>query len=276
MLRGPVSLPRVRTLQVHFGNRQQPDQTLGQGMQRIVRDASGQVRLGDDSVGPLLLARFCTDERGLWLQVAGGVRSIHVNGRPVRRMALLRAGDSVHADGVEMLLRGECEPARHVREAPVSGSDDQRVLLRGVGGRHHGRAHALNQPRTIGRDAAADIVIDDPVFPERQARFERHGDKVLLRDLGSPDGCQVNGVTVRDCWLHAGDQIVFDGNQRFVLEVPLGAAPLYLPAVVDEAAADESMPEQPAVPVRPRRWPWLLLSALLLGATISALLFGAR
>ena len=69
---------------------------------------------------------------------------------------------------------------------------------------------------------------------------------------------------------------MFDGNQRFVLEVPLGAAPLYLPAVVDEAAADESMPEQPAVPVRPRRWPWLLLSALLLGATISALLFGAR
>ena len=134
----------------------------------------------------------------------------------------------------------------------------------------------MNQPRTIGRDATADIVIDDPVFPERQARFERHGDKVLLRDLGSPDGCQVNGVTVRDCWLHAGDQIVFDGNQRFVLEVPLGAAPLYLPAVVDEAAADENMPEQPAVPVRPRRWPWLLLSALLLGATISALLFGAR
>ena len=241
-----------------------------------MRDASGQVRLGDDSVGPLLLARFCSDERGLWLQVAGGVRSIHVNGRPVRRMALLRAGDSVHAEGVEMLLRGECEPATQLPDAPMEGSEDQRVLLRGVGGRHHGRAHALNQPRTIGRDAAADIVIDDPVFPERQARFERHGDKVLLRDLGSPEGCQVNGVNVRHCWLHAGDQVVFDGNQRFVLEVPLGAAPVYLPAAVEEVAEAEA-PPAPALPSRPRRWPWLLLSALLLGATISALLlFGAR
>ena len=274
---GPASLPRVRTLQVHFANRQQPDQTLGSGGQRIVRDASGQVRLGDDSVGPLLLARFCSDERGLWLQVAGGVRSIHVNGRPVRRMALLRAGDSVHAEGVEMLLRGECEPATQLPDAPMDGSgEDQRVLLRGVGGRHHGRAHALDQPRTIGRDAAADIVIDDPVFPERQARFERHGDKVLLRDLGSPEGCQVNGVSVRHCWLHAGDQVVFDGNQRFVLEVPLGAAPVYLPVAVEEVATPEA-PPAPVMPPRPRRWPWLLLSALLLGATISALLlFGAR
>ena len=274
---GPASLPRVRTLQVHFVNRQQPDQTLGSGGQRIVRDASGQVRLGDDSVGPLLLARFCSDERGLWLQVAGGVRSIHVNGRPVRRMALLRAGDSVHAEGVEMLLRGECEPATQLPDAPMDGSgEDQRVLLRGVGGRHHGRAHALDQPRTIGRDAAADIVIDDPVFPERQARFERHGDKVLLRDLGSPEGCQVNGVSVRHCWLHAGDQVVFDGNQRFVLEVPLGAAPVYLPVAVEEDETPEA-PPAPVMPPRPRRWPWLLLSALLLGATISALLlFGAR
>ncbi len=89
----------MRTLQVHFSNRQQPDQRLAPGVQRIVRDASGQVRLGDDSVGPLLLARFCTDERGVWLQVASGSRGIHVNGRPVRRMALLRAGDSVYADG---------------------------------------------------------------------------------------------------------------------------------------------------------------------------------
>ncbi|MGB3394626.1 MAG: FHA domain-containing protein [Stenotrophomonas sp.] len=271
----------MRTLQVHFGNRQQPDQTLGPGMQRIVRDASGQVRLGDDSVGPLLLARFCTDERGLWLQVASGVRSIHVNGRPVRRMALLRAGDSVHADGVEMLLRGDCEPATQLPQAPSAAAtqngEDQCVLLRGVGGQHHGRAHALSQPRTIGRDAAADIVIDDPVFPERQARLECHGERVLLRDLGSPDGCRVNGVVVRHCWLRAGDQVVFEGNQRFVLEVPQGAAPTYSPAIAEEAEpAAETMPK-PAPRPEQRRWPWLLLSALLLGVLISVLLlFGAR
>ena len=273
----PASLPPVHTLQVHFGNRQQPDQPLTPGVQRIVRDARGQVRLGDDSVGPLLLAQFCSDQRGTWLQVANGNRGVHVNGRPVRRMALLRAGDSIHVDGVEMLLRGHCEAVAQAPAANGEQSDDLRVLLRGVGGRHHGRCHALDRPRLIGRDATADIVIDDPAFPERQARVERHGERVLLRDLDSPEGCRVNGVAVRHCWLQAGDQVVFEGNQRFVLEMPANAAQaMHLPLAEAEAppAADAAaLAPQP----RPRRWPWLLLSALLLAVAISALLlFGAR
>ena len=267
----------MRTLQVHFSNRQQPDQRLAPGVQRIVRDASGQVRLGDDSVGPLLLARFCTDERGVWLQVASGSRGIHVNGRPVRRMALLRAGDSVYADGVEMLLRGESEPVVQPPAANGEQSDDLRVLLRGVGGQHHGRCYPLDRPRTIGRDRAVDVVIDDPAFPERHARFERHGDRVLLRDLGSPDGCRVNGIAVRHCWLQGGDQVVFEGNQRFVLEVPLDARAAMFAAVADAPGMAPDARAEDETPPRARRWPWLLLSALLLGGAISALLlFGAR
>lgn len=265
-------------LQVHFSNRQQPDQPLSPGVQRIVRHASGQVRLGDDSVGPMLLAQFCVDQRGVWLQVANGVRGIHVNGRPVRRMAQLRAGDSVYADGAEMLLRGQCEPAGQVPEAVAEPGDDQRVLLRGVGGRHHGRSFTLDRSRGIGSEATNDIVIDDPTFTARHARFERHDDKVLLRDLGSADGALVNGVAVRNCWLQAGDQIVFDGGHRFVLEMPLNPASLAaVLAVEEEAPAEPAEAAATAAPRRPRRWPWLLLSALLLGAAISALLlYGAR
>jgi hypothetical protein len=267
----------VRTLQVHFSNRQQPDQPLKPGVQRIVRHATGQVGLGDDRVGPLLLAQFCVDQRGVWLQVASGTRGIHVNGRPVRRMALLRAGDAVYADGAEMLLRGECEPVTHPPAPQAASDEDMRVLLRGVGGRYHGRCFTLDQPRTIGGDPHSDILIDEPAFADSHARLERHGEKVLLRDLGSAEGTQVNGVTVRHCWLQAGDQLVFEGNHRFVLEVPLNPripASHFPQSEERETAepADASMPER-----RPRRWPWLLLSALLLGAAISALLlFGAR
>lgn len=268
----------MRTLQVHFSNRQQPDQPLTAGVQRIVRHASGQVRLGDGSVGPLLLAQFCTDQRGVWLQVANGVRGIHVNGRPVRRMALLRAGDSVYADGTEMLLRGECEHVPHPPQARTDAAEDQRVLLRGVGGRHHGRCYTLDRPRNVGSDVGSDIVIDDPAFASRHASFERHGEKVLLRDHGSVEGSLVNGVSTRHCWLQAGDQVVFEGSHRFVLEMPLGQGVTPLPTVPDETSGTESSVTAPAAaPAPPRRWPWLLLSALLLGAAISGLLlFGAR
>ncbi|KAB7769308.1 FHA domain-containing protein [Xanthomonas maliensis] len=269
----------MRDLQVHFSNRQQPDHPLKPGVHRIVRHASGSVRVVDDAQGALLLAQFCLDQRGLWLQVANGIRGIHVNGRPVRRMALLRAGDAVYADGVEMLLRSapSSAPSDDGQEQ-ARGLGEVCLVLRGLGGRHHGRSVTLDRPRLVGNDPAADIVIDDPIFAAQHARLERHGERVLLRDLGSEDGSWINGVPVRDGWLQAGDQLVFDTRHRFVVEVPRAQQDTRW----DIPDLDPPAPPQPTAaveraPVKVARWPWLLLSAVLLAAALSALLwFGAR
>lgn len=269
----------MHTLQVHFSNRQQPDQPLQAGIQRVVRHASGNVRLGDDGSGTLLLAQFCLDERGLWLQVANGIRGIHVNGRPVRRMAMLRAGDAVYADGVEMLVQSACDSQVRLPDPAAAAQGDQRVVLRGVGGQHHGRSISLDRPRTVGRGRDAHIVIDNPAFPAEHARIERHGDKVLLRDMGSSEGSAVNGNPMKHCWLNAGDQVVFDGHHRFVVEVPVVQR---VQLTNSDASSDTDAVEIQSGPDvapsrRPRRWPWLLLSAVLLAVVLSALLlFGAR
>ncbi|WP_093819098.1 FHA domain-containing protein [Stenotrophomonas indicatrix] len=269
----------MQNLLVHFSQQQQPDQPLRPGVQRIVRQANGSVRLGDAGNGALLLAQFCMDDRGLWLQVGNGIRGIHVNGRPVRRMALLRAGDAVYVDGVEMVLQGEVDTLLQAPApvASVEGSGDEQRLLRGVGGLHHGRSYPLSRARVIGRGSDVDIEIDEPAFAEQHARVEVHGERVLLRDLGSADGTRVNGVAVRHCWLQAGDQVVFDGQHRFVLEVPHD--PRRRPLLPDDEGSDEAeqAPVVPVAPRRVRRWPWLLGSALLLAAVLSLLLwFGAR
>jgi len=267
---------RVQNLLVHFTHRQHPDQPLRPGVQRIVRHASGSVRLGGDAVGTLLLAQFCLDDRGLWLQVANGIRGIHVNGRPVRRMALLRAGDAVYADGVEMVVQGECEALGQAPARSDEGSDEQR-LLRGLGGQHHGRSYTLDRPRLIGSSAEADIVIDDPAFAAQHARLELHGDRVLLRDLGAGESTRVNGLAVRHCWLQPGDQLVFDTQHRFVLEVPHDGRKRIISEDEDDLLDLPSPSTAPVKPPRVSRWPWLLASALLLAAVISGLLwFGAR
>jgi pSer/pThr/pTyr-binding forkhead associated (FHA) protein len=237
------------------------------------------VRLGDAGNGALLLAQFCMDDRGLWLQVGNGIRGIHVNGRPVRRMALLRAGDAVYVDGVEMVLQGEVDTLLQAPApaASVEGSGDEQRLLRGVGGLHHGRSYPLSRARVIGRGNDVDIEIDEPAFAEQHARVEVHGERVLLRDLGSADGTRVNGVAVRHCWLQAGDQVVFDGQHRFVLEVPHDARTRIVSEDEDDLLDLPTHDAAPVKPVRVSRWPWLLASALLLAAVISGLLwFGAR
>lgn len=267
---------RVQNLRLHFSNRPAPDRPLTTGVHRIVREPAGTIGVGDALQGALL-AQICVDRRGLWLQVANGMRGVHINGRPVRRMALLRPGDAVFVEGVELLLQSGYAAASELRDSEAD-QGDMRVVLRGLGGKYHGRSVSLEEPRLVGRARDAHIRIDDPAFAERHARLELRGDRVLLRDLGSSDGTRVNGVAVRDAVLVAGDQVVFDAQHRFVLEVPWApSAKLEDADAIDDAAlasAPHAAPMKPAASAL--RWPWLLLAALLMAGALSALLlFGA-
>ena len=191
---------------------------------------------------------------------------------------MLRAGDSVHIDGIELTLVG-AEPLPMPSTAPGLGASDSRIVLRGVGGVHHGRCFTLDRSREIGRSPECDIRINEPSFADRHARLEPHQDGVLLRDLSAGAGTVVNGHPVRDALLKPGDQLVFGSQHRFVLESPLqGSAPeiLALPAAEVEAG----MPDGPArspVASSLRRLPWLLLAALLLAGALTLLLvYGVR
>ncbi|WP_211368227.1 FHA domain-containing protein [Pseudoxanthomonas gei] len=268
---------RVENLRLHFGNRQQPDRVLVTGVHRVVREASGLLGVGDGAQGALL-AQFCMDRRGLWLQVPTGSRGIHVNGRPVQRMAMLRAGDTVYLDGAEILVQASHHGVDVLPKGEPGDATDPRIVLRGVGGKYHGRSFTLLEPCLVGRSAASAIRIDDPVFAERHAQLERRGDRVLLRDLGSATGSMVNGTAVRDALLAAGDQVAFDSQHRFVLEVPWQEAAGDAREFTEDRIADGRGESEPAKGRHSiRRWPWLLLAALFLGATLSALLlFGAR
>lgn len=247
-------------------------------MHAIGRDLVGRPVIVEDA--EQAIAKFCSDRRGIWLQVNEGVRGLHVNGRPVRRVALLRAGDAVFVDGNEWLLMGDTPPSAPAEaSSPSVPAPDPRWVLRGVGGPHHGRSITMDQPRLIGRLSECDVRIDDAAFADRHARLEPHADGVALRDLGSHEGSRVNGWPVRNALLRPGDQVVFD-THHFVVEAPnrgvaTGARNATSPAQVEEtepAPGERSRRSSSA-----RRVPWLLLAALFLAASLSLLLlYGAR
>lgn len=268
-------------LKLRFPNLDRDELPLGVGMHGIGPDASGRtLGLLDDDRQPAV--RFCVDRRGVWLTVAEGARGVHVNGRQVRRMAMLRVGDAIYVDGIEMCLVSDRRPAA-LSSLPTAGAQDgdgdPRVVLRGVGGQHHGRSFTLARPRLIGSASDADIRIDDPAFAERHARIELLGEHVVLRDIGSAEGSLVNGEAVRDAVLQPGDQIVFDAHHRFVIEAPARA--MGLRNLDDDDPGNAASPEGMAPEVADsgdgsHRLPWLLLAALLLASLLSALLlFGA-
>lgn len=242
-------------------------------MHHVGRAGDGLGVVADESGA---LACFCVDRRGVWLTVNNGA-GVHVNGRQVRRLAMLRVGDSVYLDGHEMRLVGDRLPSPPAGELPGRGSaPDPRVVLRGLGGRHHGRSFTLDEPRLVGRGSSADIRIDNPAFAERHARLELVAGEVWLRDLGSGEGSVVNGERVNDALLRPGDQVVFDANDRFVVEAPMRDAP-HEPLPIGDTGggigtAEASGPTQRSL----WRLPLVLLAALLIAMLLGLLLlYGA-
>ncbi len=257
-----------------------PPLLLSPGVHAFARDANGTLGRIDDAQAASLC--FCVDRRGVWLTVGADTKGVHVNGRPVQRMAMLRIGDSVHVDGAALVLAGPAvempaaEKSARVRgqSLPEQHERDPRTVLRGVGGRHHGRSFTLDQPRIIGSDAACDIRIDDPAFAARHCRIGIEDGVLVLRALDPDEDSLVNGVAVRDAVLHGGDQVVLDAHQRFVVEAPSS-----------ESLNEEALPlPEDAPPIAPadarrralghsaRRLPWVLLAALLIAGLLSALL----
>lgn len=263
----------METLKLRFPGDVPVELPLGTGMHAIGLDpvhGNAVVQSNDSAVARV---RFCVDRRGVWLTVGDGVRGVHVNGRPVQRMAMLRGGDVVFVDGVEMVLTSAHAPeppSSAIRNEPSDSSGDVRTVLRGVGGHYHGRSFTLERPRLIGRAVDADIRIDDHAFADRHARIECHGDAVVLRDLDSAAGSLLNGVPVRDALLRPGDQLVFDAHHRFVLESP--RADVRREPVVTAESIEQPADARTVLHNSARRLPWLLLAALLIAGALSALL----
>lgn len=260
----------MNDLHLRFCDGRQPDLPLEPGVHALGRTPAG---LGPVEAEAPALLQLCNDRRGIWMTVNEGMRGVHVNGRPVQQVAMLRAGDSIHADGSELLLYAASETRTLPTSAPPARdpAGNLRMVLRGVGGPHHGRCISLDRPRRVGSAATADLRIEGPGIAAEHAVLEAGNGHAALRHAATD--VLVNGRPVRQAILHSGDQIVFGVQHRFVVEGPPPAPDAPRTAPFTEADA-------PPAPLR-RRWtqgvPWLLLTALMLAAALTALLvFGAR
>ena len=270
-----LDFARVNTLRLRFPNGERDDLVLAPGVHAVGQDEAGWLCLVDQPQDAWL--QLSIDRRGVWLQLREKANGLHVNGRPVRRMAMLRAGDALHMHGLDLVLVGQRPGPVPSEQAP--DPEKRRMVLRALGGPHHGRCFDLDGPCTVGSAADAELCLNEADIADRNSSLEPHVDGVVLRALGAGARTVINGHQMEEGLLLAGDQIVFGANHRFVIEAPEVVAQ-------GESAASSIAVETPnVVPARARsplmaslrRMPWLLLAAVLLaGALALLLLYGAR
>ena len=283
-------------MQLTFPNGEHPSVAFDHGEIGIGSRAGQGILLPGSSLAPHH-ASLVSDRRGLWLRVPPGTPGVHLNARPVRRIALLRIGDQLCLEQVQIVL-GEADAEiidRRIPSTPPPALGElqrvsaSRVVIRAVSGSMHGRSFTLTEPKVVGRAPGCDIRIDDPALADRQAQFELHSDRVILRALGESEFIAVNGVPVRDAVLAPGDQIAID-QHRFVLEAPglpargqkivRGASAVThtqtLKAVkvpvANSPGGVESEPGQKPASVDPGALWWLIAAAAVLAAAMTALL----
>lgn len=214
-------------MRLNFPNGEHPDVVIDQGEVRIGSAPGNRVVIANAGLSANHAVVRIDAQRGIMLRLEAGSGGAHVNARPVRELALLRLGDVVSLNRLQVLVKPDDDrnidsnlpPAPSPMTDPAQRAAASRVVLRGIAGAFHGRTFSLLDPVTIGRAANADIRLDEPGMEERHATLEQHSDRVVLRDLGSHDGAVVNGVALKSAVLHPGDQIAFE-QHRFLLEAP--------------------------------------------------------
>src|SRR5688572_1549182 len=213
-------------MQLTFPNGEHPNVAFNYGEISVGSKAGLGVSLSGRNLAPHH-ASLVADRRGLWMRIPSGTPGVHLNARPVKRLAMLRVGDQICLEQVQIVI-SEDSPQVIERNIPLAAPpvlaeaqkvSAARVVLRGVSGAHFGRSITLTEPRVIGRGANCDIRIDELGIADRHVQLELQGDRVVPRAPSADAGAIVNGGAVRDAVRAPGDQLVLDSH-RFVLEAP--------------------------------------------------------
>lgn len=216
---------------------------------------------------------------GVWLHVLSPQPACHLNGRPVRELALVRAGDLLCLGSLRVIVRSHAPPPPAVTPRPPGADDAQastgepdldgsglRYVLRGMAGACSGQSIPVAGTISLGAGSRADIRLDDPFLPAIAMRIVRNGDSMQMWLEHSGSEIELNGWPVDSALLREGDQLAC-GSHRYLVEKPHPAE-----------SAPESEAERPTG-VRPGRasrgmgaGTVLLLAAALIALIITAIL----
>jgi FHA domain len=161
-----------------------------------------------------------------------------------------------------------------------------------------GRRLELAAQLVLGRDEAADVVVDDPEISRRHAAMRPAGDTVEVEDLGSLNGTWVNGARIETrVLLTPGDVVQLGTSQLELAPVPASAtetvaargpapgSPAPAPAPAPSAAAAPAGPAMPAFTPHPspaaggiatrRLTPTVLAFAVVIATAIALVIYFA-
>ncbi len=193
----------------------------------VVVGREGDLALGDPTVSRRHLVLEPSGGPGpvsVTVRDAGSANGFAVDGRPGRSGAVLGPGDQLTVGRARLSI------LRLIRHHEARSGPH--LLVEEPNGKV--RAVALSGTTVVGRDAAADLEVDDPSVSRRHCTFRVQGDDVVVEDHSS-NGTTVGGVAVRGSARVADGDRIRCGSAEVVLhlDVRRAAAPTAVQVVLE-------------------------------------------
>lgn len=251
-------------MRIEFPNAAREEFHWAQARLRIGSAPDNDLVLAADQAAPDHL-RMELDRRGWIVQVLGDADRIHVNARPVREQALLRAGDVISVGECRLLLRDDDDPSDRTA-LPVIGEVDCTVAIRAVAGPLSGRVFPVCQNLELGAEGRAPLEMPRGERVSLRVGWEEGRLVAQVHPDSSRHALRLNGAVMRHAALQPGDQLAL-ATHRFVID---GPGMLAEPQIVLPEAEPAALPEAAASPAG-EVW-WLIVTAAVLALGIALVL----
>jgi pSer/pThr/pTyr-binding forkhead associated (FHA) protein len=199
------------------------------GVEKIIgREATADVHLDDRA---LSRKHAKIEKRGaaIWVSDLGSANGTYINGEKLESPRRLHQGDVVSVGHYRISVEG------------TSAANEKMPVLTLTGPEGTHRFAMVGEQIVIGRSQSCDISIGHKSISRRHVRIAvEGGDKYIVEDLGSQNGCKLNGKQLKGTApLNAGDRIdICD------FSIELG----YLddPSASQEGGAEGGKPQRPS------------------------------
>ncbi len=257
----------MNSVRLHFPNHEHVDLALPPGATGLGRDPDFDRGIAVVQPDQDAFIRIVVDRRGIWMTVSEGVWGVHVNGRPVQSLACLHVGDSLHVEGMEIVLTRPPSAETGGVHADVDLEAPPVVphpVLRGLCGPLHGQALPVSS-----RDTYCPVI---DLAAQNGLRMTDVGERIFIQASPESGPFEVNGLPVSEALLSSGDQLRLPGGQRLIVESPSSRPERVVVRDVDVAEVEVAEPKHT------ERWTfmWILLSAAFIALMLLAVIwFGA-
>lgn len=142
----------------------------------------------------------------VYLLPIDNAKDIWVNGNAFINAIELHVGDVIklHNTELELLLP---EHDNNANELPRLDSNVDKWFLEAFNGDNKGKRYKLKKSTVIGRLENCDIQLDDEKMSRQHARLDIIGGALKITDMGSANGCFINGSKVTSCYARPEDQL---------------------------------------------------------------------